>query len=82
MKRVTLHVMTNCKDVMTNARNCQNKHLQNIVSLQKENPFYKKPMRKHRISLYIDLLFCMAIMPLAIMLLPVDRWIVDNIAFF
>lgn len=82
MKRVTLHVMTNRKDVMTNARNYQNKHLQNIVSLQKENPFYKKPMRKHRISLYIDLLFCMVIMPLAIMLLPVDRWIVDNIAFF
>lgn len=38
-------------------------------------------MKKSRIPLYIDLLFCLVIMPLAIMLLPVDRWIVHNTAF-
>lgn len=39
-------------------------------------------MKNHPISLYIDLLFCLVIIPLAIMLLPVDRWIVNNTAFF
>lgn len=38
-------------------------------------------MKKNRIALYIDLLFCLVIMPLAIMLLPVDRWIAHNTAF-
>lgn len=38
-------------------------------------------MKKHRIALYIDLLFCLVIMPLVIMLLPVDHWIVNNTAF-
>lgn len=38
-------------------------------------------MRKSHILLYIDLLFCLVIIPLAIMLLPVDRWIVHNTAF-
>ena len=38
-------------------------------------------MKKKRITLYIDLLFCLIIIPLAIMLLPVDRWIVHNTAF-
>ena len=38
-------------------------------------------MKKDRIALYIDLLFCLVIMPLAIMLLPVDRWIAHNTAF-
>ena len=38
-------------------------------------------MIKNRITLYIDMLFCLVIMPLAIMLLPVDRWIVNNTAF-
>lgn len=38
-------------------------------------------MRKNRISLCIDLLFCLVIIPLAIMLLPVDRWIAHNTAF-
>lgn len=37
---------------------------------------------KHRpISIYIDLLFCLVIIPLAIRLLPVDRWIATNTAF-
>lgn len=81
MKRATLHVMTNRKDVMTNVKNDLTGHIQNIVSLQKKTYIRKKSMRKHRISLYIDLLFCMVIMPLAIMLLPVDRWIVNNTAF-
>lgn len=38
-------------------------------------------MKKSRIPLYIDLLFCLVIMPLAIMLLPVDKWIAHNTAF-
>lgn len=38
-------------------------------------------MKHTRIARYIDLLFCLVIMPLAIMLLPVDRWIVSNTAF-
>lgn len=38
-------------------------------------------MKNHRIALYIDLLFCLVIMPLVIKLLPVDRWIVNNMAF-
>ena len=38
-------------------------------------------MKNHRIALYIDLLFCLVIIPLVIMLLPVDRWIVNNMAF-
>lgn len=38
-------------------------------------------MKRNRITLYIDLLFCLVIIPLAIMLLPVDRWITNNTAF-
>lgn len=38
-------------------------------------------MKNNHIALYIDLLFCLIIMPLTIMLLPVDRWIVHNTAF-
>lgn len=38
-------------------------------------------MKNNRIALSIDLLFCLGIIPLAIMLLPVDRWITTNVAF-
>ena len=38
-------------------------------------------MKNNHIALYVDLLFCLIIMPLTIMLLPVDRWIVHNTAF-
>lgn len=38
-------------------------------------------MKKNHIALYIDLLFCLVIIPLTIMLLPVDRWITTNTAF-
>lgn len=38
-------------------------------------------MKNNNIALYVDLLFCLIIMPLTIMLLPVDRWIVHNTAF-
>lgn len=38
-------------------------------------------MKRNRITLYIDLLFCLVIIPLAIMLLPVDRWMTNNTAF-
>lgn len=38
-------------------------------------------MKHTRVACCIDLLFCLVIMPLVIMLLPVDRWIVNNTAF-
>lgn len=38
-------------------------------------------MKSSRITLYIDLLFCLVIIPLVIMMLPVDKWIVHNTAF-
>lgn len=38
-------------------------------------------MKHARIARYVDLLFCLVIMPLVITLLPVDRWIVHNTAF-
>lgn len=38
-------------------------------------------MKNNRIALYIDLLFCLVIIPLVIMLLPVDKWIVHNTVF-
>ena len=38
-------------------------------------------MKLTRIARYVDLLFCLVIMPLVITLLPVDRWIVHNMAF-
>ena len=38
-------------------------------------------MKLTRIARYVDLLFCLVIMPLVITLLPVDRWIVHNTAF-
>lgn len=38
-------------------------------------------MKHHHIALYIDLLFCLVIVPLTIMLLPVDRWMEHNAGF-
>lgn len=38
-------------------------------------------MKHHHIALYIDLLFCLVIVPLTIMLLPVDRWMEHNAPF-
>lgn len=38
-------------------------------------------MKHSRIARYVDLLFCLVIMPLVITLLPVDRWIVHRPAF-
>lgn len=38
-------------------------------------------MKRNRITLYIDLLFCLVIIPLSVMLLPVDRWITNNVTF-
>lgn len=49
-----------------------------LNTLTSEN---KSHMKNNHIALYIDLLFCLIIMPLTIMLLPVDRWIVHNTAF-
>lgn len=38
-------------------------------------------MKKRHIAHTIDLLFCLVIIPLSVMLLPVDRWIAHNTAF-
>lgn len=38
-------------------------------------------MKYSKIDLYIDLLFCLAIMPPIIMVAPVERWIVHNTVF-
>lgn len=38
-------------------------------------------MKQKRISVYIDLLFCMAILPIVIMLAPVEKWIVHHTTF-
>lgn len=38
-------------------------------------------MKQNRIAIWIDLLFCLVIMPLIIMLVPVDKWIVHHTAF-
>lgn len=38
-------------------------------------------MKTSKIALYIDLLFCLVLMPLIIMILPVDKWIVNNTEF-
>ena len=34
-----------------------------------------------RITLYVDLLFCIIILPLTILLVPVDKWFVTQPAF-
>lgn len=33
-------------------------------------------MKQNKITLYIDLLFCLVFLPMLIMILPVDKWIV------
>ena len=38
-------------------------------------------MRQTRISTYIDLLFCLVILPLIIMLVPVEKWIIHHTYF-
>lgn len=38
-------------------------------------------MKRTNIPIYIDLLFCLVIMPPIIMLVPVDRWIVHHTVF-
>lgn len=38
-------------------------------------------MKHRQITHYIDLLFCIVILPLIIMMLPVDKWIVHQPAF-
>ena len=38
-------------------------------------------MKRTNIPVYIDLLFCLVIMPPIIMLVPVDKWIVHHTVF-
>lgn len=38
-------------------------------------------MRQTRISTYIDLLFCLVILPVIIMLAPVEKWIIHHTYF-
>lgn len=39
-------------------------------------------MKYAHIAIYIDLLFCLVIMPLIIMLAPVEKWIEHKMPFF
>lgn len=67
----------------------QNKYVNHTLHNKRYEPYglntltseNKSHMKNNHIALYIDLLFCLIIMPLTIMLLPVDRWIVHNTAF-
>ena len=34
-----------------------------------------------RVAFYVDLLFCVVILPLSLMLVPVDRWFVNQPSF-
>lgn len=38
-------------------------------------------MKQNRITICIDLLFCLVILPIVIMLAPVEKWIVHHTAF-
>ena len=38
-------------------------------------------MKYPKITLYIDLLFCIVILPLIIMLVPIDKWITNQTFF-
>lgn len=73
--------MTNRGNMMTNAtgrQECGTLEKTIFVLLD----FQKPPPLKHtRIARYVDLLFCLVIMPLTITLLPVDRWLVHKTAF-
>ena len=38
-------------------------------------------MKQNKITLYIDLLFCLVFLPMLIKILPVDKWIVHQTTF-
>lgn len=38
-------------------------------------------MKSAKITIYIDLLFCLVILPFIIMMMPVDKWFINNIWF-
>lgn len=74
-------VMTNNGNMMTNVRPGEwifNRETFIFVSSNCTEPV---SMKYTRIARYVDLLFCLVIMPLVITLLPVDRWIVHRPAF-
>lgn len=71
--------MTNGTDLVTNSIGHQFIKNQNVVSLYQIHK--KRKMKKRHIAHTIDLLFCLVIIPLSVMLLPVDRWIAHNTAF-
>lgn len=77
--------MTNAPNVVTNPESERTVFCRNVVSLPSENLIVRTMeslvMKHTRVARWIDLLFCLVILPLAIMLLPVDRWIVNNTAF-
>lgn len=72
-------VVTNGTDLVTNSIGHQFIKNQNVVSLYQIHK--KRKMKKRHIAHTIDLLFCLVIIPLSVMLLPVDRWIAHNTAF-
>lgn len=52
-----------------------------MISTIRSKTEFRKNMKYTKINLYIDLLFCLVIMPPIIMLVPVERWIVHNTVF-
>ncbi len=85
-------MVTNSKNVMTNRNRFVFIVCRNTLSLQvspperilsESVPEYNsgENMKYTKISLCIDLLFCLVIMPLVIMLVPVERWFVHNTVF-
>lgn len=85
IRRTAEHVVTNAPNVVTNPESGRTVFCRNVVSLPSENLIVRTMeslvMKHTRVARWIDLLFCLVILPLAIMLLPVDRWIVNNTAF-
>lgn len=77
-------VVTNAPNVVTNTLRKRSVFPRKVVSLSSESNSRKMEpleMKHTRVARCIDLLFCLVFMPLVIMLLPVDRWIVNNTAF-
>lgn len=73
--------MTNSRNVMTNISSEEWDFRTQKTIFVSSDPQRNRFMKHTRIARYVDLLFCLVIMPLVITLLPVDHWIVHNTAF-
>lgn len=70
--------MTNDKKLVTNNIIRMNSFQRFILPLSETT----HSMKHKRITLYIDLLFCLVIIPMVIALLPVERWLVHSVSCF